>query len=68
LLEADVLFNGMERLFTTLLGVAFALGIIALLEYLARRSSWEPAAGLRVVESANREISRKYDQTAYAWS
>jgi len=66
LLEADVLFNGMERLFTTLLGVAFALGIIALLEYLARRSSGEPAAGWRVVESANRGISHKYDQAAYA--
>jgi uncharacterized membrane protein YccC len=45
LLEADVLFNGVERLFTTLLGIAFALGIIALLEYLARRSKVESATG-----------------------
>ena len=36
LLEADVLFNGLERLFTTLLGIAFALGIIVL-DYLAKR-------------------------------
>jgi hypothetical protein len=44
-LEVDVLFNGVERLFTTLLGIALALGIIALLGYLARRSNIEPAAG-----------------------
>ncbi len=44
LLEADVLFNGMERLVTTLLGIVLALGIIALLEYLAKRPSGEPAA------------------------
>ena len=43
LLEADVLFNGVERLFTTLLGIVFALGNIALLVYLAQRSSAEPA-------------------------
>lgn len=43
LLEADVWFNGMERLFTTLIGIAFALGNIALLEYLAQRSRAEPA-------------------------
>jgi hypothetical protein len=41
LLEADVWFNGIERLVTTLLGIAFALGIIALLEYLAKPSSAE---------------------------
>lgn len=45
LLEADVLFNGMERLVTTLLGIAFALGIIGLLEVLAKRSGEEPTAG-----------------------
>ena len=45
LLEADVLFNGMERLVTTLLGIFFALGIIALLDYLAKRPGEEPAAG-----------------------
>jgi len=45
LLEADVLFNGMERLVTTLLGIAFALGIIVLLGYLAQRTSTKPAAG-----------------------
>ena len=38
LLEADVLFNGVERLVTTLLGIIFALGIIGLLEILAKRS------------------------------
>lgn len=43
LLEADVWFNGIERLVTSLLGIAFALGIIALLEYLARRSRTELA-------------------------
>lgn len=37
LLEADVLFNGIERLFTTLIGIAFALGTIALLAYLEKR-------------------------------
>ncbi|NJN53260.1 MAG: hypothetical protein HC804_00005 [Anaerolineae bacterium] len=45
LLEADVLFNGMERLVTTLLGIAFAMGIIVLLEYLAKRPSREPSVG-----------------------
>lgn len=45
LLEADVLFNGMERLVTTLLGIAFALAIIGLLEYLAKRPGEEPTAG-----------------------
>ena len=44
LLEADVLFNGMERLMTTLLGIAFALAIIVLLEILAKRSRAKPAA------------------------
>ena len=39
LLEADVLFNGMERLVTTLLGIGLALGVVALLEYLARRAA-----------------------------
>ncbi len=43
LLEADVLFNGMERLITTLLGIAFAMGIIALLEYLAKQPDEAPA-------------------------
>jgi hypothetical protein len=38
LLEADVLFNGVERLVATLLGIIFALGIIGLLEILAKRS------------------------------
>jgi hypothetical protein len=45
LLEADVLFSATERLVTTLLGIAFALGIIALLEYLSKRQPGEPAAG-----------------------
>jgi hypothetical protein len=45
LLEANVWFNGMERLFTTPLGVVFALGVIALLGYLARRSKVQPAPG-----------------------
>lgn len=45
LLEADVWFNGIERLVTTLLGIAFALGIIALLEYLARSSGAEQTGG-----------------------
>ena len=45
LLEVDVLFSGLERLFTTLLGIACALGIIVLLGYLAGRSSVKPAAG-----------------------
>ncbi len=39
LLEADVLFNGMERLATTLLGIALATAIILLLEFLARHHS-----------------------------
>ena len=42
LLEADVLFNGLERLVTTLLGIAFSLGIIGLLEYLAKRPGEQP--------------------------
>ena len=45
MLEADDLFNGVERLLTTLLGIAFALGIIALLEYLVRRSSGRQPLG-----------------------
>jgi hypothetical protein len=44
LLEADVLFSGMERLVTTLLGIAFGLGVVALLEYLAQRSASEAVA------------------------
>jgi len=44
LLEADVLFNGLERLATTLLGIAFALGILLLLEYLERRRNGAPTA------------------------
>lgn len=39
LLEADVLFNGAERLITTLLGIVIALAIILILELLARRSA-----------------------------
>jgi hypothetical protein len=31
-LEADALFNGVEQLLTTLLGIVFALGIIVQLE------------------------------------
>jgi hypothetical protein len=42
LLEANVLFNGLERLVTTLLGIVLAMGIIVLLEYLAKRPSEEP--------------------------
>jgi hypothetical protein len=45
LLEADVLFNGLERLLTTLLGILFALVIIGLLDYLAKRQGEETAAG-----------------------
>jgi hypothetical protein len=45
LLEADVLFNGMERLTTTLLGIVFALGIIWALGYLAKQSRVQPTAG-----------------------
>ncbi len=45
LLEADVLFNGLERLVTTLLGIFFALVIIGLLEYQATHQRKEPAAG-----------------------
>jgi len=45
LLEANVLFNGIERLVTTLLGIAFALGIIVLLEYLAKQPGEEQSAG-----------------------
>ena len=44
LLEADVLFNGMERLVTTLLGIGLALGVVALLEYLARRGAGDQTA------------------------
>lgn len=44
LLEADVVFNGIERLVTTLLGVAFALGCILLLEHLAQRPRGETVA------------------------
>ncbi|MCB0195889.1 MAG: FUSC family protein [Anaerolineae bacterium] len=43
LLETDVFFNGIERLFTTLLGIAFALGNIALLEYLEKQFNRESA-------------------------
>lgn len=42
LLEADVVFNGIERLVTTLLGIALALGIILLLEYLSHRPTAKP--------------------------
>lgn len=44
LLEADTLFNGMERLVTTLLGIALALGVVFFLEYLAQRTISDPAA------------------------
>ena len=43
LLEADVLFNGLERLVTTLMGILLSLAIIALLEFLAWRSDATPA-------------------------
>jgi hypothetical protein len=42
LLETDVLFNTLERVATTLLGIALALGVLLLLEYLARRSDGKP--------------------------
>lgn len=45
LLEADVLFNGIERLITTLLGIAMSLGVIALLGHLETHTSHKPAAG-----------------------
>lgn len=53
LLEADVLFNATERLLTTLLGIAFALGIIALLEYLAKRSSKESSVKNELTKDTN---------------
>lgn len=41
LLESDVLFNGVERLATTLFGIALALGVVFVLEYLAERVARE---------------------------
>ena len=42
LLEADVIFNGMDRLVTTLLGIALALGAVSMLAYLAQRAAPAP--------------------------